>query len=84
MAKKLILFDDFIKALEPRLAQGADTYGDSSFKKGITQLIDEIEQELLDVCGWGWILWVKLHTLRDLAKTVDATLQPPTGEHNDG
>jgi len=27
-------------------------------------LLSEIEEELLDVCGWSFVLWCRLHRLR--------------------
>lgn len=50
----------FVAMVEARLEQGVRDYGDKSFAKSPAALIGEIKQELLDVCGWGFILWDRL------------------------
>lgn len=54
----------FLEALEAKLQQGHETYGDHSFSGPISETLAELEQECLDHCGWGFILWVKLQRLR--------------------
>ena len=56
--------DRFVARLRARLAAGATTYGDASFDRHAIDLVDEIQQELEDVCGWGLILWLRLDRLR--------------------
>ena len=51
---------EFVADVKARLEQGARDYGDKSFTKSPSALIGEIKQELLDVCGWGFILWDRL------------------------
>ena len=58
-------FDRFAARLRERLAAGAACYGDASFTRPATDLVDEIQQELEDVCGWSLILWIRLERLRD-------------------
>jgi hypothetical protein len=55
---------EFVAALESRLDAGERAYGDSSFKRPPGELTAEIEEELLDVAGWGFILWSRLHRMR--------------------
>lgn len=56
--------DRFVDRLRERLVAGAREYGDRSFNRPTDELVDEIQQELEDVCGWGLILWVRLDRLR--------------------
>jgi hypothetical protein len=58
-------FGTFAAAVESRLQQGAQTYGDRSFTRPPHVLAGEIEQELLDVCAWSFILWCRLRGLRE-------------------
>ncbi|MFI5364973.1 MAG: hypothetical protein ACHQ4J_05055 [Candidatus Binatia bacterium] len=58
-------FPTFAAAVESRLQQGAQTYGDRSFQQTPDVLAGEIEQELLDVCAWSFILWCRLRALRE-------------------
>lgn len=50
----------FVAMVEARLERGVRDYGDKSFSRAPASLIGEIKQELLDVCGWGFILWDRL------------------------
>ena len=50
--------------LRERLEAGARSYGEASFRREPAELADEIEQELLDVCGWAFVLWCRLRQLR--------------------
>jgi hypothetical protein len=55
----------FAAAVEARLQQGTTTYGNASFTRNPADLASEIEQELLDVCAWSFILWCRVRALRD-------------------
>lgn len=47
-----------------RLITGARQYGDTSFNKSPSQLLDEISQELMDVTGWAFITWCIIQEMR--------------------
>ena len=57
--------DRFVTRLRARLTAGAVTYGNSSFTRPASELVDEIQQELEDVAGWSLLLWTRLERLRD-------------------
>lgn len=61
-------FDEFHKIMKSRLQSGFLSYGDGSFDRKVTSLLDEIEQELLDVVGWSYILWSRIHHAKRWAK----------------
>jgi hypothetical protein len=44
---------------------GAKAYGDKSIGAPSERLLTEIEEELLDVVGWGFILYGKIQGLRE-------------------
>jgi len=46
-----------------RLHAGRTQYGDASFTRDPSELAGEIESELLDLMGWGFILWTRLREL---------------------
>ncbi len=56
--------DRFVERLRARLEAGATTYGASSFERPAAELLDEVQQELEDVCGWSLLLWIRLDRLR--------------------
>lgn len=55
---------DFIEAAAHRLEKGQISYGDRSFSREPLELLTEIEEEVLDVCTWSWILYCRLDTIR--------------------
>jgi hypothetical protein len=57
-------FKQFVKELDKKMLKGFKEYGDVSFNRKSEDLVGEIEQELLDICGWSLILWVHLNELK--------------------
>jgi hypothetical protein len=57
-------WEEFASKVASRLEKGRQTYGGWSFSRSPGQLLDEVEEEILDVCGWSYILWTRLRTLR--------------------
>jgi hypothetical protein len=51
-----------------RLEQGRHVYADRSFHREPDVLVDEIAEELLDVAGWAFILWVRLDRMRAVVR----------------
>jgi len=58
MTKELQL--EFLALLSERLDRGREEYGDTSFDRPIPATVREIEEELLDVAGWVFVLWVQM------------------------
>lgn len=56
-------FDAFTAQVRRRLEAGRDSYGDASFELAPPQLSGEIEEELLDVLGWGFVLWCRMREI---------------------
>jgi hypothetical protein len=61
----LLKAEAFFERVRSRLEQGERDYGNKSFHRPYGKLLDEIQQELEDVCGWSAILWSRLQRLRD-------------------
>ena len=55
----------FADAVRARLEVGAREYGDASLKRAPQDLLEEIQQELIDVVGWGFLLWLRLRSLEE-------------------
>jgi len=70
-------YADFTQILLSRLAVGRETYGIASLHKSDEALREDISQELLDVCGWSFLLWYKLQQQQERMKQLE------TGGHTD-
>jgi len=55
---------EFLNQLQSRMDAGHAQYGDGSFTRPPAELLYELEQEALDIAGWGYVLWCRLRNLR--------------------
>ena len=65
------LWPEYTAEIFNRLCVGAREYGDASFHKPIDVLAVEIEQEMYDVMGWGFILWCRLRKIRQAMSRLE-------------
>jgi hypothetical protein len=59
--------DDFVGWIDhcyDRLGEGQREYGDASFNAPTDDLFLEIQEELLDVANWSFILYRKIELLK--------------------
>lgn len=59
---------EFFSVLRERLKLGRAVYGDKSFSREPSELLTELEQEALDLAGWGYILWTRVQRAKAAAK----------------
>ena len=64
MADPLSSWPSFMDAVGARLEAGRTTYGDRSFTLPPERLAGEVEEELMDVAAWAFILWNRVRGLR--------------------
>lgn len=64
-------FPRFEERVAQRLSAGAVEYEDQSIRRPAAELVDEVQQELEDVCGWAAILWLRLENVKAKANAVD-------------
>jgi hypothetical protein len=64
-------FPAFIEAVRARLEAGRAAYGDRSFDRPTAELLGELQQEALDLAGWGFVLFERLRRLEAMAERVD-------------
>lgn len=71
--------NDFVQQLRERLEAGAREYGDQSFVRPVAAIVAELEQELVDLPGWTYILWCqaarKLNYTREQSALREEFLQ---------
>ena len=60
----LMAWPAFAEAVRARLEAGRAAYGDRSFSRGPGELLGELEQEVLDLAGWGFVLFRRLEAMR--------------------
>jgi len=66
-------WDEFQEELKEKLNRGWVDYSDESFSRDPTSLLKEIQAEVLDITGWGMILWVRLKKLEKAMKGLDSS-----------
>lgn len=59
---------EFLGHVENRLVAGAREYGAASLRAPAGALAAEVEEELLDVMGWGFLLWIRMRGIADRLK----------------
>lgn len=63
-------FIDFVADLQDRLGKGASEYDNKSFSKDPLTLVQEIQEELLDVANWSFILFKRLRIIEKALRDV--------------
>lgn len=61
-------FKMFLSKLEKKTKQGGKKH--KHIVPSALGCIDEIEMELLDICGWGFLLWRRLMQLKKSLKKL--------------
>lgn len=51
--------EKFLAALDRRLQQGSQAYGDRSLLRPLSGLEREFDEELLDLAGWLYVIWTQ-------------------------
>jgi hypothetical protein len=65
-------FLKFVDKVLYRLKEGQREYGNKSFSMEPDVLLTEIEEEILDICGWAYILHTRMEKLRDAVVAANA------------
>ena len=61
----------FVARLRAKLERGAREYGDRSLSRPLTELLTEVEDELVDTAGWALLIWTRLQRLRSRLGRVE-------------
>lgn len=65
------MIERFVEQLRARLAKGAEEYGDTSFCRPPMDLLRELQEEALDLAGWGFVLYVRIEAMKAKARELD-------------
>lgn len=71
MTDQLDWLGEYQRRVRARIKAGAQEYGDTSFLSSPLALIEEIQQEIEDIAGWGYIMWVRLERMKRLASKLE-------------
>lgn len=52
-------YAEFSRRVKARLAKGAESYGNKSFGRPMVETCRQIAEELEDVAGWLYVLWIQ-------------------------
>ncbi len=77
MADPLQSWPAFESAVRTRLDAGRLAYGDKSFSAEPATLVAELQQEALDLAGWGYVLWCRLEAMRLALLPARPPSEPP-------
>ena len=80
MTDPLDRLPEFFSEIQTRVLAGRRAYGDRSFSKAPRELLDEVQQELLDVCGWSYVLYCRVAQMGEALRDVEASPQVAKGE----
>lgn len=72
-------FKEFTKRARLRLEHGAAEYGGKNFSAAPTELIRELQEECLDLAGWGFILFERLENMKEIVDLIHGRIDPPEG-----
>jgi hypothetical protein len=59
------LLEEFFARIRGRMEKGNDSYQDRSFSADLIKLANEVQEEVLDIAGWGFILWRRIENTKD-------------------
>ena len=80
MADPLDRLPEFFSEVQTRMLAGRRAYGDRSFSKDPRELLEEVQQELLDVCGWSYVLYCRVAQMREALRDVESSNPVAKGE----
>lgn len=82
MSDPLDRWPAFASEVRARLEAGRAEYGDKSFHRDPDELLRELQQEALDLAGWGFILFARLEAARGALRV--APPEPPDADAQAG
>ncbi len=74
--KRLARWPEFAEVVRTRLEKGQAEYGGASFQRPPEELVDEIAEELADVCGWAFVLWCRIRGLERAVSGGTSACEP--------
>jgi hypothetical protein len=66
--KDIKKLDEFVGKMRERIAKGEASYGEDAYLHH--DLPKEIEEEIVDMCVWSFLMWNKLQKLKKKIESV--------------
>lgn len=66
----LARWPEFAASVRARLEAGRAAYGDRSFEANPDALLGELQQEALDLAGWGYVLFERIERAREALRVA--------------
>ncbi len=70
MSDPLNAWPAFASRVRERLEAGREAYGDRSFHAEPDVLLGELQQEALDLAGWGFVLFERIERAREALRSA--------------
>jgi hypothetical protein len=64
-------YPGYCERIKARLDVGATLYGDKSLSRSPKELLKEIQEEIEDIAGWGFMLHCRVKKLIEALERVD-------------
>jgi len=75
--------DAFFRRVRERMDVGRVEYGDRSFASDPLSLVNEIQEEILDIAGWSYVLYCRMERVREknseLSRMLGNRINRPDG-----
>lgn len=62
----------FWQRVTARVKAGEKEYGNLSFSLPPLALVEEVQQEVEDICGWAYILWRRLERAKEVVARIES------------
>jgi hypothetical protein len=76
-------FHEYVIQCRERLMDGAEEYGQVSFSKDPVTLVREVQEELMDVTNWAFILWTRLTAIKEAIANSGEIHEAGFSQHED-
>lgn len=72
-----VWFCDYMDRMAMRHRGGMKTYGQASYDKSTSAVLDEMAEEAIDIAGWGAFLYHKIESMKE--KIAERSIEDEVG-----
>lgn len=67
--------ETWFERVRAKVTRGGIEHGDKSFELRCGDVVEEVLDELADVCGWSFVLHERLRRMQDTLERLDAVIE---------